>query len=281
MKRNSRRPAITPLFDPEDGFFYDVLEHPDSGFHRFRVRSLVGLAPLFAVEQLELAWIEPFKEVQGEPRLVPQEPPRDGLRAAMIHPITGPDGKMTYLLTIVDIGQLRRLLGHMYDDGEFLSRSCIRSLSKLHEHQPFVWDGRSVGYEPGESISKLKGGNSNWRGPIWFPTTFLIVESTALARHGVRAIVRGHACASPMRPCHSRCIMITRDVARRLIDIFLLDERGRRPVYGATPKFADDPRWRDHLLFFEYFHGDNGAGLGASHQTGWTALIANLIDEWR
>ena len=264
------------LFDPEDGFFYDVLEHPDGSFHRFRVRSLVGLIPLFAVERLELAWIEPFKEFKANLDWFLTN--RREMVEQVIHPITGPDGKTTYLLTIVDIGQLRRLLGHMYDDAEFLSRYGIRSLSKLHETKPFEWDGRAVGYEPAESSSKLKGGNSNWRGPIWFPTTFLIVES--LRKLGT-AFGPSFAVTAPAATAPLPLRDMARDVARRLIDIFLLDERGRRPVYGATPKFIDDPRWRDHLLFYEYFHGDNGAGLGASHQTGWTALVANLIDEWR
>ena len=264
------------LFDPEDGFFYDVLEHPDGSFHRFRVRSLVGLIPLFAVERLELAWIEPFKEFKANLDWFLTN--RREMVEQVIHPITGPDGKTTYLLTIVDIEQLRRLLGHMYDDTEFLSRYGIRSLSKLHEHKPFVWDGRAVGYEPAESTSKLKGGNSNWRGPIWFPTTFLIVESLRKlgTAFGPTFTVSAPAATTPLP-----LLAMAREIARRMIDIFMLDEHGRRPVYGATPKFIDDPRWRDQLLFYEYFHGDNGAGLGASHQTGWTALVANLIDEWR
>jgi hypothetical protein len=151
-------------------------------------------------------------------------------------------------------------------------------MSKFHEREPFVFDGQVVGYEPAESQTKLKGGNSNWRGPIWFPTTFLVVES--LRKLGT-AFGDGFTIETPGsagRPI--TLAALARDIARRLVGIFLLDGSGRRPVFGADPRFAD-PTWRDELLFFEYFHGDTGAGLGASHQTGWTALVANLIDEWQ
>jgi hypothetical protein len=265
------------LFDSEDGFFYDVLRYPDGSSQKFRVRSLVGLIPLFAVERLELAWIEPFKEFTANLTWFLKN--RRHLVDEVIHTIEQPDGKTTYLLTIVDTAQLRRLLGHAHDEREFLSRYGIRSLSKRHEAEPFAWGGRSVAYEPAESAQKLKGGNSNWRGPIWFPTTFLLIESLRKlgTAFGARYLVETPA--SHGRPLALQAM--ARDIARRLISIFLLDEHHRRPVYGGAPKFADDPHWRDHLLFYEYFHGDNGAGIGASHQTGWTALVANLIDEWR
>jgi Mannosylglycerate hydrolase MGH1-like glycoside hydrolase domain len=265
------------LFDSEDGFFYDVLRYPDGSSQKFRVRSLVGLIPLFAVERLEREWIEPFKEFTANLNWFLKN--RRQLVDSVIHPIEQLDGKMTYLLTIVDIAELRRLLGHAHDEREFLSRYGIRSLSKLHETQPFDWGGRRVAYEPAESAEKLKGGNSNWRGPIWFPTAFLLIESLRKLGTAFGSGYRVETPASGGQPIALRAI--ARDIARRMIDIFLLDKDQRRPVYGGTPKFADDPSWRDHLLFYEYFHGDNGAGIGASHQTGWTALIVNLIDEWR
>ena len=135
-----------------------------------------------------------------------------------------------------------------------------------------------MAYEPAEFGEKLKGGNSNWRGPIWFPTTFLIIES--LRKLGT-AFGNGYLIETPGSGAQPITLQaIARDIARRMIDIFLPDKYGRRPVYAGTAKFADDPTWRDHLLFYEYFHGDNGAGIGASHHTGWTALVANLIDEW-
>jgi hypothetical protein len=265
------------LFDSEDGFFYDVLRHPDGSSQKFRVRSLVGLIPLFAVERLESEWIKPFKEFTANLNWFLKN--RRQLVDAVIHPLDRSDGKTTYLLTIVDIAQLRRLLGHAHDEREFLSRYGIRSLSKLHEAQPFEWSGRRVAYEPAESAEKLKGGNSNWRGPIWFPTTFLIIESLRKLGTALGSSYFVETPGSAGQPIALRAI--ARDIARRMIDIFLLDKNQRRPVYGGAAKFAADQYWRDHLLFYEYFHGDNGAGIGASHQTGWTALVANLIDEWR
>jgi hypothetical protein len=265
------------LFDREDGFFYDVLRYPDGSSQKFRVRSLVGMIPLFAVERLELEWIEPFKEFAANLNWFLKN--RRYLVDAVIHTLEQPDGKTTYLLTIVDIAQLRRLLGHAHDEHEFLSRYGIRSLSKLHETQPFEWRGRRVAYEPAESIEKLKGGNSNWRGPIWFPTTFLIIESLRKLGTAFGPSYLVETPGSGGQPIALQAI--ARDIARRMIGIFLLDKNRRRPLYGGAPKFADDPNWRDHLLFYEYFHGDNGAGIGASHHTGWTALVANLIDEWR
>jgi hypothetical protein len=265
-----------PLFDAEDGLFYDVLRYPDGSSQKFRVRSLVTLIPLFAVERLEVEWIEPFKEFTANLTWFLKN--RRSLVDDVIHPIERPDGKPAFLLTIVDTSQLVRLLGHVHDEREFLSRYGVRSLSKLHEAHPFQWGGLSVAYEPAESTVKLKGGNSNWRGPIWFPTTFLIIESL---RKLATALGPSYAVPVPGAAQPVALPALARDLARRLIDIFLLDDRGRRPVFGGAPRFADDPHWRDHLLFFEYFHGDNGAGIGASHQTGWTALVANLIDEWR
>jgi len=270
-------PNSVSLFDTDDGFFYDVLRYPDGHFEKFRVRSLVGLIPLFAVERLELAWLEPFKEFRANLDWFLTN--RREFVEQVIHTIEPAAGQTTHLLTIVDLDQLRRLLERLHDREEFLSRFGIRSLSKAHERHPFVYDGRAVAYEPAESRSKLKGGNSNWRGPIWFPTSFLLIES--LRKLGTAF---GDSFTIATRGTHEQPIPLNamaRDIARRLIGIFLLDPDGRRPVFGGAKKFADDPHWRDHPLFYEYFHGDNGAGIGASHQTGWTALVANLIDEWR
>ncbi|HVV88514.1 MAG TPA: glucosidase [Kofleriaceae bacterium] len=263
------------LFDEDDGFFYDVLRYPDGSIQRFRVRSLVGLIPLFAVERLESAWIAPFREFNANLNWFLEN--RRDLVADVIHTVNGPDGTPTYLLTVVNASQLEHLLGHLHDEDEFLSPYGVRSLSKAHEAHPFELNGRRVAYEPAESSEKLKGGNSNWRGPIWFPTTFLLIES--LRKLGT-ALGPDRLVHTPAAPAGIPFKGLARDLARRLIKIFLLDEHGRRPVFGGEPRFVDDPTWRDHLLFYEHFHGDNGAGLGASHQTGWTALVANLIDEW-
>src|SRR5689334_20142052 len=261
------------LFEPEDGFFYDVLVRPDGSYQQFRVRSLVGLIPLFAVERLELEWIEPFREFTANLNWFVRN--RREMVNEVVHAIERPDGGQTYLLTIVDIQQLHRMLDHLFDQDEFLSRYGVRSLSKRHEREPFVFDGRTVAYEPAESSSKLKGGNSNWRGPIWFPTTFLLIESLRKlgTAFGQRRSVKTAGAGGQEITMHA----MAHDLARRMVDIFLLDENGRRPVFGGAKKFSDDPTWRDHLLFYEYFHGDNGAGIGASHQTGWTGLIAPIM----
>ncbi len=263
------------LFDKKDGFFYDVLRYPDGRFKKFRVRSLVGLIPLFAVERLELEWTEPFKEFTANLNWFIKN--RREMTEEVIHRIEK-DGRVTYLLTIVNQDQISRMVKRLHDETEFLSRYGVRSLSKFHEANPFELDGRTVPYEPAESSSKLKGGNSNWRGPLWFPTSFLIIES--LRKLGT-AFGPSYLLSTPgsnEQPVGFRDI--ASDLSRRMIDIFLRDESGRRPVWGGAEKFQSDPHWRDELLFYEYFHGDNGAGLGASHQTGWTSLVANLIDEW-
>jgi hypothetical protein len=189
------------------------------------------------------------------------------------------NGEQLYALTVVDQNQLRRMLERVLDPAEFLSDYGIRSLSKYHERNPFVFGTGEVRYDPAESDNKIKGGNSNWRGPIWFPTTFLIIESLRKLGQGYGAGLAVSSSNDGRRP-HDLSAMAG-DIANRMIRIFTRDEEGRRPVYGGTRKFQEGPDWRDFILFYEFYHGDNGAGLGASHQTGWTGLVAALIDEWR
>ena len=268
------------LWSQQDGFFYDVLRYPNGEFHRFRVRSLVGLIPLFAVEVLNDEELRAFPHflsnvdwfVRNRPEIVGHacySETRNGMRR--------------HVLSIVDHHQLVRILQHLWNENEFLSPAGLRSLSKAHERHPFVFEGAEVRYEPGEAVSKIKGGNSNWRGPIWFPTSYLLIESLVRFSEAF-----GRDFAVPTPASGSRVISpreMAEDVAERMIRLFTRDEHGRRAVYGPpsgnTGKFHTDPHWRDLLLFFEYFHGDTGAGLGASHQPGWTGLVANLIDEWR
>ncbi|HKB10546.1 MAG TPA: hypothetical protein VKD69_07825, partial [Vicinamibacterales bacterium] len=152
-------------------------------------------------------------------------------------------------------------------------------LSKYHEAQPFTFSGKTVHYEPAEAVEKIKGGNSNWRGPIWFPTTFLLIESLVRFDEALLGQFSVRVPGSPERPLAPR--EMARQLADRMIGLFTRGGDGRRRIFGDSTRFQNDPHWRDYLQFFEYFHGDTGVGLGASHQTGWTALVANLIDEWR
>jgi hypothetical protein len=264
------------LWDEIDGFFYDVLRFPKGHFRKFRLRSLVGLVPLFAVERLEVDWIKPFKDfTQAFAWLMKNRP---DLVKDVVHEVK--DGNQTtYACTFLDAGQLTRIMERLFDQTEFLSDYGPRSLSKAHEREPFEYSGITVGYEPAESDSKLKGGNSNWRGPIWFPTAFLLIESLRKLGKAFGPKFKVSVPATNGQPITFQ--QMARELAERLIRIFTRDGNGQRPVFGGTRKFQDDPHWRDNLLFYEYFHGDNGAGLGASHQTGWTALVASLIDEWR
>jgi hypothetical protein len=264
------------LWDEEDGFFYDVLRYPSGAFHKFRVRSLVGLIPLFAIDVIDEDELNSFPIfitdvhwfIRNRPDLVGQACYTE-MR----------DGKRRDILSIVDRHQLELLLRRVWDESEFLSPGGIRSLSKYHERHPFSFGAGTVRYEPAEADVKIKGGNSNWRGPIWFPTSYLLIESFAKFSEAFGPEFRVKAPASDGKAITPH--EMAREVANRMIGLFTRDRQGRRRIYGGTETFQQDPHWRDCLLFNEYFHGDNGAGLGANHQTGWTGLVANLIDEWR
>jgi hypothetical protein len=274
MKHMGNRPY--QLWDDHDGFFYDVLRYPDGRFRKFRVRSLVGLIPLFAVERLEPDWIAPFKEFSGAVGWFLRN--RQELASNVIHNVPK-DGKVTHGLTILNQEQLTRLLQRVMDETEFLSQHGVRSLSRAHAEHPFELNGVRVGYEPAEALAKIKGGNSNWRGPIWFPTCYLLIEALRQLDKIFGASFTLQTPATGSRPCTLKALAA--DLGERLIGIFRRNAAGNRPVFGEDSRFQHDPLWRDHLLFYEYFHGDTGAGLGASHQTGWTALVASLIDELR
>jgi hypothetical protein len=264
------------LWDEADGFFYDVLRYPDGSHHKFRLRSLVGLVPLFAVERLEEAWIEPFREFHANVNWFLAN--RKDLVQQCVTSVER-DGQRTHVLAIINPDQLVRLLARVRDPAEFRSEYGLRSLSKYHEQAPFRFGDAAVGYEPAESRTWLKGGNSNWRGPVWFPTTFMMSESLrklAKAYGGELRIPGDGGDGAETTPGE-----IAQALANGLIRLFARDASGRRPVHGHCEKFQQDPHWRDLLLFYEHFHGDNGRGLGASHQTGWSGLVANIIDEWR
>jgi hypothetical protein len=262
------------LWDEDDGFFYDVLRFPDGGFQKFRVRSLVGIIPLYAAETLRLEDVEPLQEFRTNFLWFVKN--RRELTESCCHYI---ERKKQYELTIVDEGQLRRLLERVLDPEEFLSPYGIRSLSKYHEQHPFTFGNSEIRYDPAESENKIKGGNSNWRGPIWFPTTFLIIDS-------LRTLGAGYGndfkISLPQDPRGTMNLFeVAREIANRMIRIFTRNESGQRPVYGGAKLFQRDPYWKDLILFYEFYNGENGAGLGASHQTGWSALVAALIEDWR
>ena len=262
------------LWDDGDGFFYDVLRFPDGSFNKFRVRSLVGIIPLYAAETLKMDDIEPLQEFRANFQWFIHN--RSQLTGSCCHSI---EAKRQFALTVIDKMQLRRILERLLDPNEFLSPYGIRSLSKYHQQHPFVFGTNEVRYDAAESDNKIKGGNSNWRGPLWFPTNFLIIESLRIlgAAYG-----DDFKLSIPGDPGGSRDLKeIAGEIANRMIRIFTRNETGIRPVYGGTTKFQQDPYWKDLILFYEFYHGDNGAGLGASHQTGWSALVAALIEDWR
>ncbi len=267
------------LWDDEDGFFYDVLRHPDGRHTTFRVRSVVGLIPLFAVERLEDDWLKPFPSFRANLTWFMENRPQ--FARYCCHPVQR-DGRTTYLLSIMDRTQLRRVLTRLFDPEEFLSPYGARSLSKWHQAHPFQFNHHGVSYEPGEAISKIKGGNSNWRGPVWLPINFLLIESLRKLDKALGPDFHITLSLDLHAPPSDYTLRdLAANLAGRVITLFTPDAMGRRPSQGDNAVLQNDPHWRDHFLFHEYFHGDSGQGLGASHQTGWTALVACLIDEWR
>jgi hypothetical protein len=266
----------TGMWDEEDGFFYDVLRLPDGRAQRLKVRSMVGLLPLCAVTTYDGQLLAKYPEVAERFQWFLTSRPE--LYAA-IHDPTKPGVAGRRLGLILDELKLRRVLATMLDENEFLSDFGIRSLSRYHAAHPYVTQAGGqeyrVSYLPAESDTGMFGGNSNWRGPIWLPVNALIVS--ALLRY---YLYYGDDFTVECPTGSGRKLTLYRvaeELARRLGNIFLKNRDGHRPVHGGTRKFQDDPHWRDCLLFYEYFHGDNGAGLGASHQTGWTGIIARIM----
>jgi hypothetical protein len=266
------------MWDEEDGFYYDLLRLPDGSAQRLKVRSMVGLLPLCAttvVEDWQRQRVRSFADAVRE---------RLGRMPELMQSIhaTGPGHQGVAgrdILALVNEPRLRRILARMLDEKEFLSDYGIRSLSRYHLEHPYVFkvgnmDYR-VNYLPAESDSGMFGGNSNWRGPIWMPVNILLIRALVqyYLYYGDNFKVECPTGSGRMMNLWE----VSQDITRRLSNIFLRDKNGRRAVYGGTEKFQSDPHWRDYVLFHEYFHGDNGAGLGASHQTGWTGLIAGLI----
>lgn len=276
----------TQLWNEEDGFFYDVLHFPNGHRQHLKIRSMVGLIPLFAVATLEpetldklpnfkqrLEWFISHRQDLSE-NVACMENPGSGARRllALCHD-TGVAGENS--------NQLRRILTKLLDESEFLGPYGIRALSRYHAEHPYTFHASGetfrVHYEPAESSSGLFGGNSNWRGPIWFPVNYLLIESLQKFHHYLGDDFKVEC------PTGSGQWLnlweVASELSQRLTQIFLPDDQGERPVYGGLDRFQTDPHWQDYILFYEYFHGDNGAGLGASHQTGWTGLVAKLIQQ--
>jgi hypothetical protein len=267
------------MWDEQDGFFYDLLRMPDGNSMRLKVRSLVGLLPLCASTVFE------DESVKDHPRL------RELIAIArrrhpevLAHIAPTDQGFFGYknrrLLAILNRKKLERVLHYMLDENEFLGPHGIRSLSRYHLEHPFTfWVGPNeykVQYLPAESNTGMFGGNSNWRGPVWMPVNVLIVRAllNLYTFYGDDFTVECPTGSGTRMTLFE----VSRELTRRIVSAFLRNEDGKRPIYGSTAIFQDDPHWRDLILFHEYFHGDNGAGLGATHQTGWTGLVAPLLD---
>ena len=264
------------MWDEEDGFFYDVLRRPDGGSERLKVRSMVGLLPLCAVTVLEGQLIakhpslgQILKNFLGS---------RPDLTAFIHDPERAGQGGRR-LASVLDETRLRRVLARMLDEREFFGPYGIRSLSRYHADHPYVFHAAGhdhrVDYVPGESDSGLFGGNSNWRGPVWMPVNGLIIRALLqyYSFYGDDFTVECPTGSGRRMTLYQ----VAEEITHRLARIFLRDETGRRPAHGTARQFQDDPHWRDRILFYEYFHGDTGMGLGASHQTGWTGLVARMM----
>ncbi len=275
---NSRGGEDIALWDEEDGFYYDVLHLPDGQHFPLKVRSMVGLIPLFAVQTLEpklLNRLPGFKRrlewfIDHRPELIQN-----------VACMRTPGQEERRLLSVVTPDRLRRVLKFMLDEREFLSPYGIRALSQSHRDHPYTLTvsgvQHRVDYEPAESSTGLFGGNSNWRGPIWFPVNYLIIESLQKFYFYLGDDYKVECPTGSGRM--ATLWEVAGEISRRLTRIFLRTADGRRPVYGGSGKFQNDPQWRDLILFYEYFHGDTGAGVGAGHQTGWTGLVAKLLQQ--
>ena len=267
------------MWDEEDGFYYDVLRLPDGQATRLKVRSMVGLLPICAatiIEPLQRERVPRVNRVLSE-RLERMPELLDSIHATgMHHRGYGDRG----IIALVKEDRLRRILTRMLDENEFLSPYGIRALSRYHAEHPYIFNTGGheyrVNYLPAESDTGIFGGNSNWRGPVWMPVNALLIRAlmTFYLYYGDKFKIE---CPTGSGR-NMNLFEVAREIAARLTRIFLRDESGRRPVYGGTEKFQTDPYWKDYILFYEYFHGDNGAGIGASHQTGWTGLVAKLIE---
>ena len=275
---NKMGDAKASLWDEEDGFYYDVLSSADGATTKLKVRSMVGLIPLFAVHVFDGDVLNKFPSFRRRMDWFLQNRP-DMTQDIACARVEGQAERRMF--AIVPHQRLGRVLEKMLDEREFLSPQGLRSVSRYHADHPFLFDmdGQTsdVTYSPAESRTGAFGGNSNWRGPVWFPLNYLIIETLQKFDYFYGAEFKVEC---PSASGKSMTLWeVSTELSRRLISIYTKDNAGKRAVYGEIAPFQSDPNWRDLLLFFEYFHGDNGAGLGANHQTGWTGLIAKLIQQ--
>jgi hypothetical protein len=268
------------LWNDEDQFYYDVLQLPNGQMKTLKIRSLVGLIPLFAVETLDPEMLEKLPKFNERLQWFLKYRPH---LASLVSSWEEPGRGKRRLLSLLRGQRVEALLRRLLDEEEFLSDYGVRALSKFHQNHPYVLKTDkgifTVNYQPAESDTEFFGGNSNWRGPIWFPTNFLIIESLQKFHHyyGENFTFEYPVGSGKMLTLDQ----VAQELSLRLTKIFLRDSDGRRPVFGSNQKLQNDLHFRDHILFFEYFHGDNGSGIGASHQTGWTGLIAKLLQPRR
>jgi hypothetical protein len=276
---NSLEPNKDNLWDPKDHFYYDVLRNNDGSSHQLKIRSMVGIIPFFAIETLKEAPLHKLKKFQKRLTVFQNSHPE-------LHDLVSrwekPGKDNRRLLSLLRGFRMKKLLQKVLDQKEFLSDHGIRALSKYHLKHPyrlkFKDEEMSVSYIPGESDSAMFGGNSNWRGPIWFPMNYLIIESLWKLSFFYDDHMR---IEYPSKSGNTLSISELADqLSLRLINIFKPNKKGERPVFGKNKKLQEDPHFKDYILFYEYFHGDTGEGLGASHQTGWTALVADLIHKY-
>lgn len=264
------------LWDEEDQFYYDELNLPDGKITKLKIRSMVGLIPLFAVETLEPELLDRLPGFHRRLQWTLKNRPE---LAALVSRWEEPGLGERRLLSLLRGSRMKKLLRRMLDETEFLSPYGVRALSRAHADQPYVFSSRgqfhAVYYEPAESRSPAFGGNSNWRGPLWFPVNYLIIESLQKFHHYYGDDFRIECPTGSGKKLTIN--QVAHEISDRLSRLFLRDSSGRRPVFGPYEKLHRDPHFRDYIPFYEYFHGDNGAGLGASHQTGWTGLIAKLL----
>jgi hypothetical protein len=268
------------LWDDTDGLFYDRLVAPDGTAVPVKVRSMVGIIPMLAAGVIDEAMLDRALLVgKNFPKFLEREGLQNREKLADLGLLRGAPGHRGMLLGVVGIDRLERLFGKLFDEGEFLSPHGLRAMSAYHREHPYEVEVEGVragiDYEPAESTTAMFGGNSNWRGPLWFPLNYMVIS--ALERYdrffGDEYTVEYPTGSGRQLPLAA----IVADLRGRLVSIFMIGPDGRRPCFGGVERMQNDPAWKDNLVFSEYFHGDNGAGLGAAHQTGWTGLVADLI----